>query len=151
MAVFTTVFIALLGLSSTAVASTGVQSYTKHLSEMPRTLNLSNVVHDVSPAGAKAEAKSRSLEKRDGPDCIFPGPDGAAVVEDCNQLCAFFLDNALALATVLPLDIVIWETGTCQFGLANLDPCHGNTVQYGTIVSWCQSMLGQCIINGYDG
>jgi hypothetical protein len=137
---------------ATVTSASGVEVTTKHLSEASRTLNLSNVAYAVPPPVVERAAKKPYLDKRDGVDCLFPESSlGAADVEDCNDLCAFFLENPQAWVSIPSLKLVKYHLGNCQLGLANLNPCSGVNVQYDSIVSWCQSMLGQCIINGYDG
>lgn len=135
------------------MASSSVRNYTRPLSEVSRTLNLTNVVNPATLKAVKPDknAESRSLEKRDGVDCLFPGPSGSAHTEDCNEICRHFLGNSAATVTIPPVDIVTWAFRTCQFGLANLDACRSKSVQLGRLTSLCQGMLAECVINGYDG
>ncbi|KAL2168855.1 hypothetical protein VTG60DRAFT_6757 [Thermothelomyces hinnuleus] len=152
MAPFGTIFISLLGISSAATAS-GVQNYTRHLSDVSRTLNLANVVHveAASSAAVKRKVKDSSLEQQDdGIDCLLPGFSGSANIEDCNEICGHFLEHPLDVVTIQPLDIVTWAFRTCQFGLANLDACRSNSIQLGILASWCQGMMAECVLNGYD-
>ncbi|KAK1772752.1 hypothetical protein QBC33DRAFT_554196 [Phialemonium atrogriseum] len=119
---------------------------------MTRTLNLSNVVHDTSSNVAKSRAASLSLDKRDDLDCLNPDARvGAANVEDCNNVCSNFLDYPTVSVHILALDVAIWELGACQFGVANRDPCSPTTLTFGVLISYCQGMLGECVINGLDG
>jgi hypothetical protein len=88
--------------------------------------------------------------KCDGVECHFPGPLGAAVVDDCNEICCHFLGHVNDWVHLQPLQIVTWLLGTCYFGLLNLNPCRCNSWQLSRFTSICQAMLARCIMDGYD-
>lgn len=155
MAPFATLFIALLGASSATIASRITPEITvtiKPFSEVSRTLNLSNMVHASSSAAFEPNPDRRLLllQERDGVDCLFPGPSGSANIEDCNDICSHFLNYPNDWVHVPPLDIITWRFRTCQFGLVNLDPCRSKSFQLGQLISICQGMMAECVMNGYD-
>ena len=47
--------------------------------------------------------------------------------------------------------MINWYNDDCEFGLANLNPCHPITLQRGIFVLWCQDMLAECVVRGLDG
>lgn len=88
------------------------------------------------------------FEHLDGVGCYIP--QIAADVEDCNNLCNFFNENPLRLATIPGQADAYWELGTCTFAVVNRTQCT-ILVLYGFFTQYCNDVLGECIINGYDG
>ncbi|KAL2256525.1 hypothetical protein VTK26DRAFT_1535 [Humicola hyalothermophila] len=127
----------------------GVQNYTKHIEFGPQT-----GVATAPPAPrpkADANKSTGQVEAQDsGIDCLFPGLSGSAHMEDCNVICSHFLSHPNDYVWVRPVDQVNWAYATCQFGLANLNPCREEAIQLGQLTGWCQGMMATCIINGYD-
>ncbi|OAA56328.1 hypothetical protein SPI_07939 [Niveomyces insectorum RCEF 264] len=117
--------------------------------DFPNRVNLSDLVF-VSPSHGNETASEPAarLSKRDELSCYIP--QIAANVEDCNGICAFFNDYNLNVATIPPFDELNFSLGTCTFGVVNRTPCTKAQL-YGFFTGYCNNMLGECVINGYDG
>jgi hypothetical protein len=91
----------------------------------------------------------------DGIDALVPvlsclTPVISADPDDCAALCEF-MEESTENINLGPLEIQYINTGTCEFGVANLWPCGAVTFAQSGLGPYCRNMLNSCVLDGRDG
>lgn len=176
MAARTLLFTTLAAFALAASASSNSSPKIQHLDDIPAKLKTTSVVKTYNgpqidnsnaynpshktPSRLLRHRRRRSdssskLNELDARwtvtthECL--DPLDRPIPEDCDQVCADVLamEGGIFLE---PMQIWTHESGHCNFGVANLDPCEHLSIDPANVIQpLCTSMLTQCIRDGYDG
>ena len=96
-----------------------------------------------------------TVKSIDGINALVPVPSCFTPVisadpDDCASFCQSMEESTESI-NVGPLDIQYINTGTCEFGVANIWPCGAVTFPQSELGPYCRNMLNSCVLDGYDG